>query len=225
MYPAGKVAEKEGEGRVKGKRLLSAAMLLPLLLTACGERPGECEGEMEGKRDGAPEWLTDRWRVEHKEERLRLDIAIPQVGEELAGAAELNARIEADYIYYLDRRPEEYGICDVGFADPSIHIWYELYQWGETAELCIFGREESLMGSGPVLWTDVYGYDLEEDILLTAEELLERLGYTSQDVVEGFYKEIVEPEDPESYTWENIRDGWFYVNEMGKLAFTVSLYG
>ena len=50
MYPAGKVAEKEGEGRVKGKRLLSAAMLLPLLLTACGERPGECEGEMEGKR-------------------------------------------------------------------------------------------------------------------------------------------------------------------------------
>ena len=135
MYPAGKVAEKEGEGRVKGKRLLSAAMLLPLLLTACGERPGECEGEMEGKRDGAPEWLTDRWRVEHKEERLRLDIAIPQVGEELAGAAELNARIEADYTYYLDRRPEEYGISDVGFADPSIHNWYDLYQWGETAEL------------------------------------------------------------------------------------------
>ena len=62
------------------------------------------------------------------------------------------------------------------------------------------------MGSGPVLWTDVYGYDLEEDILLAAEELLERLGYTSQDVVEGFYKEIVEPEDPESYTLADVRE-------------------
>ncbi len=211
-----------------GKVRIGAAFLSLTVLAACsvsGKSPLEGEPSAPPSAEGvAPEWLTDRWRLEHEEERLRLDIAIPQVGEELAGAEELNTRIGADYAFYLDRGPEEYGICDLGFADPSLHIWYELYRWEDVFELCIFGREESLGGSGPVLWTSIYGYDLEEDVLLTTEELLERLGYTPQDVVDRFYEEVVWSEDPESYTWEDIRDGWFYVDEAGEPAFTVSLY-
>lgn len=80
------------------------------------------------------------------------------------------------------------------------------------------------MGSGPLLWTSVYGYDLEKDAVLTTEELLERLDYTPEDVVDRFYEEMVEPEDRENYTWEDIGYGWFYIDEAGELAFTVNLY-
>ena len=208
---------------MRRKEVLAMALLFSLLLVSCGEDKLE---EIGGTPEyGSPGWLTDRWRLEYEDPgRMRLDIAIPQVGEELGGAEELNTQIRSDYAFYLDRSPEEYGICDLSVADPSLHIWYEMYQWEDVFELCVFGREESLMGSGPLLWTSVYSYDLEKDTVLTTEELLERLGYTPQNVVDQFYEEVVCPEDPESYTWEDIGYGWFYVDEAGELAFTVSLY-
>lgn len=236
----------------KGKTIY-LGLALALMLTGCtpGAQPGTTAGPVvespalpETSRpvettpvSVAPEETTnvtmsemetlaaDLWRLEYeKPDRLKLDIAIPQVSEELGGAAELNAQIETEYAFYLDRELEKYEF-QTGFTAPYIHIWYEVYQWDGFFELCIFGRMESLWGSGPALWTSVYGYDQETDKVLSAEELLKKLGYTPEDVVNRFYETEVWEEDPESYTWENIRDGkCFYVDEAGELAFTVSLY-
>ena len=238
---------------MKGQREFICGLLLALLLTGCTPEvqpgaavspAGEGSALSETSRPVettpvsivpeettnvlAPELETlaaDLWRLEYeKSDRLKLDIAIPRMSEELGGAAELNAQIETDHAVYLDREPEEFEFL-TGFTAPYIHIWYELYQWENVFELCVFGEQVSLLGSGPLLWTSVYGYDLEEDTVLTAEELLEKLGYSTEDVVDSFYAEMVMEEDSESYTWEMIRDGrWFYVDEAGELAFTVSLY-
>ena len=238
---------------MKGQRERICGLLLVLLLAGCapGVQPGATASPVaespalpetsrpaettpvsiapkETTNVSAPELetlATDLWRLEYEKlDRLKLDIAIPRVSEELGGAADLNAQIEAEYAFYLDRELEEYEF-QMGFAAPYIHIWYEVYRWDGFFELCIFGRMESLWGSGPALWTSVYGYDLEADKVLSAEELLEKLGYTPEDVVNRFYETEVWEEDPESYTWESIRDGkCFYVDEVGKLAFTVSLY-
>lgn len=173
----------------------------------------------------APDWLTDCWRLEYEEpEKLYLDIAIPQVRKDIPAAPELNQRIRSDYAYFIDRPAEDYAQgCQV-FGDPLIRIRYGLYQWEDLCELCIWGREEDLGGSGPLLWTSVYAWDLQDETILSPEELIAHFDYTPQDVEQAFQDQIVWEEDPETYPWETIKKGWFYISEEKELTFTVSLY-
>ncbi len=169
--------------------------------------------------------VVERYRIEYEDpERLHLDIAIPRVVENVLGATEINAQIETDYAYFIDRPPQEYREWDLEFSHPLVQIKYGLYQWEGLYELCIWGQEWALEGSGPLLWTSVYSWDPQDGTILSLEELLDRFDYTTQDVERIFREKMVEPEDVGVYTWGDIQKGWFYIDEAGELAFTVSLY-
>ena len=116
--------------------------------------------------------------------KIIFDVRIPRVKENLPGAAGINARIKQDFAYELDMyepdlRAQTFDYYVTHTAD------FEVVRLGNVYEIIIYSSEGSAAGSGMNMRSSCYFYDAAAGAELSAEAMLQKMGYTQESFMEA----------------------------------------
>ena len=171
--------------------------------------------------------ITEVWREEYINipETYIFDVRIPKLKEDLPNAEKINAKIAADCSIELSATEEDL-ISEAEWGGYPWHTTdFAVYKFDQVYEICIFNSEASAWGSGIGMWIYTYYYDASIEDEISAEDFLEKAGYTREEIVEIFYRDYLgEMGEGEAYTYDEISD-WYYFDEAGHVQFYVNLFG